>query len=145
VLPNSFNQSRLPPWPRPVACWSVQPEAGATLDFSISAPSQQGCYKHIDALITALPEFDASSGPIRAADWCDGDDRRAAPARQQLRLSEAVLLPVRIAERRAGRSLTGSLQPFFALPERGEGSAIVFLRGARCGKPVLAGQPRWLQ
>ncbi|APD48723.1 MULTISPECIES: glycosyltransferase [unclassified Synechococcus] len=139
VLPNSFNQNRFRPGPRPVALlerYSLRPEQ--PLIFSITRLSSKDCYKHIDALITAMPELRKLWPDLVLLIGGDGDDRPRLRRRvQQLRLSEAVLLPGRIADAELADHYR--LSSLFALPSEGEGFGIVFLEALGCGKPVLAG------
>jgi len=139
VLPNSYDQTRFTPGPRPKALlqrYGLQPHQ--PLIFTLSRLSGFDRYKNIDRLIQALPELLPQWPDLRLMVAGDGDDRpRLQQLAQRLGLARQVIFTGRLADAELVDHYR--LATLFALPSEKEGFGIVFLEALACGLPTLAG------
>ncbi len=139
VLPNTYSERSFQPGPRPPALlerYGLAPDQ--PLIFCLTRLSRLDRYKHVDALIEAMPPLLEHVPDLRLLIGGTGDDlpRLRALVRERS-LTQAVLLPGRIAAAELPDHYR--LATLFALPSEKEGFGIVFLEAAGSGCPVLAG------
>ncbi|MGB7564419.1 MAG: glycosyltransferase family 4 protein, partial [Prochlorococcaceae cyanobacterium] len=139
VLPNTYDERRFRPGPRPpelLQRYGLAPDQ--PLIFCLTRLSRHDRYKHVDALIEAMPPLLERFPDLRLLIGGTGDDRpRLQELARQRGLGEVVLLPGKLA---AGELADHyRLASLFALPSEKEGFGIVFLEALGCGTPVLAG------
>ena len=139
VLPNTFDQTRFHPGPRPAQLLDrYRLPADAKIIFSFGRLAKAECYKGFDRIIAALPKIQRAVPEVRYLIGGSGDDRPRLVA-----LAEAAGVADRVIF--TGFLPTGevaahyNLCDVFAMPSTGEGFGIVFLEALACGKPVLAG------
>ncbi|MCP9849793.1 glycosyltransferase [Cyanobium sp. Morenito 9A2] len=139
VLPNTYDDRSFCPGPRPAHLlerYGLDPDQ--PLIFCLTRLSSLDRYKHVDGLITAMPELLRSRPDLRLLIGGEGDDRARLQALVQERgLGAAVQLIGNIgADDLPDHYRLASL---FALPSEKEGFGIVFLEAVGSGTPVLAG------
>lgn len=139
LLPNCFDQQRFSPGPRPTGLlhrYGLRPEQ--PLILTLSRLCRSDGYKHLDALIRALPGLLPSWPDLLLMVAGDGDDRQRLQAlAEQLGLAQQVIFTGQLPEEELADHYR--LATVFALPSSGEGFGIVFLEALGCGRPVLAG------
>lgn len=139
VLPNTYDQGRFHPGPRPAHLlqrYGLQP--AQPLIFCLTRLSHLDRYKRVQALIEAMPTLLESFPDLRLLIGGTGSDlTRLRQLVRELDLAKAVLLPGRISTEELADHYR--LATVFALPSEKEGFGIVFLEAAGSGCPVLAG------
>ncbi len=139
VLPNTYDERRFRPGPRPpelVQRYGLAPDQ--PLIFCLTRLSSLDRYKHVQALIEAMPPLLQRFPDLRLLIGGTGDDLpRLRQLVRELGLAASVLLPGKIAA--AELADHHRLATVFALPSEKEGFGIVFLEALGCGRPVLAG------
>lgn len=139
VLPNTYDQGRFHPGPRPAHLrqrYGLKP--AQPLIFCLTRLSHLDRYKRVQALIEAMPPLLERFPDLRLLVGGTGSDLpRLRKLVRELDLAKAVLLPGRIADEELADHYR--LATVFALPSEKEGFGIVFLEAAGSGCPVLAG------
>jgi len=139
LLPNCFDPQRFSPGPRPAHLlrrYHLQPQQ--PLILTLSRLSVHDRYKHIDALIDAMPALLRQWPDLRLLIAGSGDLRPSLEQQaRQLGLEGSVLFSGRLDDQELADHYR--LASLFALPSEKEGFGIVFLEALGCGLPVLAG------
>lgn len=139
LLPNCVDVARFSPGPRPIPLlgrYGLHPQQPLLL--TLTRLSRADRYKHIDALIRALPPLLQQWPDLRLMVIGDGDDRpRLQRIAQDLGLTDAVIFTGALPDQELVAHYR--LATVFALPSEKEGFGIVFLEALACGLPVLAG------
>ncbi len=139
LLPNCLDQERFSPGPRSSALLRrYNLNHDQFLILTLSRLSRLDRYKHIDALIEALPALLPQWPDLCLMVAGEGDDRhRLQTSARRLGLAQNVIFTGRLSESELADHYR--LASVFALPSSGEGFGIVFLEALGCGRPVLAG------
>lgn len=138
VLPNTWEEDRFVPGPRPADLSTRYGLDDARVLMTVGRLDAREAYKGQDRVIRVLPRLLRSDPKVRYLIVGDGSDRpRLEALAHDCGVSREVVFAGRIDDDE--RVDHYRLADVFVMPSTGEGFGIVFLEAAACGVPVVAG------
>ncbi|MEO0838496.1 MAG: glycosyltransferase [Cyanobacteria bacterium J06632_19] len=139
ILPNTFDQNRFQPAPKPkylLKQYGLKPEQAVILTVARLAGSER--FKGYEQVIQAIPQIRQTIPDIRYIIVGKGKDKaRIEQLIAQLELQDCVTLAGFVPDEQLCDYY--NLCNVFAMPSKREGFGIVYLEALACGKPVLGG------
>ncbi len=139
VLPNTFDEQRFVPGPKPhflLRRFGLRGDERVILTVARLASAER--YKGYDQVLRVLPAVRRAVPSVRYILAGAGPDRgRVEEMIRAQRLENLVTLAGYVPDHELPAFY--KLADVFAMPSKGEGFGIVFLEALACGKPVIAG------